>query len=203
MMELTSTTNCSYDDNNVTTTYSNDTNETDISAHSSILRDGYDLPVFGLDNGEFYVLHISAIVCICLSLTCATSSIVLVFRRHRQAQSFFSWRNYDRFVVYLALCDGLFNLAHVSDHTHVLITKNHVFPKELCQFYGLVNFTFITAQNLLVAIISVHVFVLMFFKKKPNFGRCDWRLLSFIFGVPVCISGVLWYLGKFGPNGML
>ena len=177
--------------------------ETDLTTSVSVLRNGYDLPVYGLDNGLFYALHIPAIVCIFLSLICASSTIILAFRRHYGVRSFFSWTKCDRFVVYLAICDGLFNLAHGSDHADVLITKNHVYPETLCHFYGFVTNTFVSAQNLLVAIIAVNVFVLMFFQKKPNFGRCDWRLLSFIFGVPVCISGVLWYLGKFGPNGML
>ena len=180
-----------------------DSNETEITTSGSILRDGYDLPVYGIDNGLFYALHIPAVACICLSFLCASSAIVLAFRRHRGVRSFFSWTKCDRFVVYLAICDGLFNLAHGSDHTHVLITKNHVHPRELCQFYGFVTNTFVSAQNLLVAIIAVHVFLLMFFQMKPKFGRYDWLLLLFIFGVPLCISSVVWYLGKFGPNGML
>ena len=205
-MELSTTDMFSHDDNDTISTSDvplRDSNETGITARAFVLRDGYDLPVYGLDNGLFYALHVPAIVCICLSFTCAISAIVLAFRRHRDVRSFFSWTKCDRFVVYLAICDGLFNLAHGSDHTHVLITKHHVHPKTLCQFYGFVTNTFVSAQNVLVAIIAVHVFVLMFFQMKPKFGRCDWLLVSFIFGVPLCISSVVWYLGKFGPNGML
>ena len=205
-MELSTSDSFSYDNNETKITTSDftprDGNETEITASDLILRDGYDLSVYGLSNGLFYAFHIPAVACICLSLICAVTAIVSSFRRHH-VRSFFSWTQCDRFVVYLAICDGLFNLAHGSDHAHVIITKSHVYPKALCQFYGFVTCTFVSAQNLLVAIIAVNVFVLMFFQMKPKFGRRDWVLIVFIFGLPLCSAGVVWYLGKLGPNGML
>ena len=169
---------------------------------SFVPHDGFDIPLYGLDNGLFYALHIPAVVCVSVSLICAAVAIIISFRRHGD-QAFFAWSKCDRFVVYLAICDGLFNLAHGSDHLHVIITKKHVYPKELCHLYGFMTSIFVTAQNLLVAAIAVNIFVMMYFQKKPKFGRYDWIFITITFGVPVAAATIAWCLGKLGPNGML
>lgn len=108
-----------------------DTENTTIT--EKIPYDGYDLEVYGLANGRFYSIHIPAICCILTSLGCVLTVLVLSFRR-QSYRTFFQWAKSERFVVYLAICDGLFNAAHIMDHLHMLITKNHVYPKELCEF---------------------------------------------------------------------
>ena len=169
---------------------------------SGLLNDGYDLPIYGLDNGLFYVLHIPAIALIVASFICTLVAIVVSFKRH-SGRSFFSWTKSDRFVVYLAVCDGLFNLAHGSDHATVTITKNHVYPEQLCQFYAFITCIFMSAQNILVAIIAVNIFAMMYFHRKTTFGRFDWILLSVTFGLPLPAAIAVWCIGKFGPNGIL
>ena len=165
-------------------------------------RNGYDLPVYGLDNGLFYVIHIPAIACILTSLCCVVTAITVSFRRGSR-RSFFSWTKCDRFVVYLAICDGLFNVVHMCDHLQMTFTKNHVYPKELCQFNAFFQIEFITAQNLMVNIVATNIFMLMYFNKQLKFGRCDWKLLVWTFGVPLMAAVVSTALGLLGPTGAL
>ena len=166
------------------------------------LRDGYDLPVYGLDNGLFYALHIPAISCILISLSCAFTAIVLSFRRQAH-RSFFSWTKCDRFVVYLALCDGLFNTVHICDHLQMTFSKTHVYPKELCEAYGFFIIVFISSQNLMVNIIAVNIFMIMYFNKQLKFGKRDWKLLLWTFGVPFSGAVIAANLGQFGTTGAL
>ncbi|XP_062593169.1 uncharacterized protein LOC134254648 [Saccostrea cucullata] len=190
---------------NITSTgvYENITEPEVSSAKSSPFhpaRSGYDLPVYGLENGQFYSIHIPAITCIVLSFISAVAIIIASFRL-QNIKTFFSWTKSERFVVYLALCDGLFNIAHSLDHTHIVLTRNHVYPKELCEFYGFMLAEFITAQNLMVNVVALNVFILIYFTKDLNFGVYDWRLLLYTFGLP-CVGGTLAaYFDMLGPNG--
>ncbi|XP_062610876.1 uncharacterized protein LOC134272691 [Saccostrea cucullata] len=162
--------------------------------------DGYSLPVYGLTEGHFYTLHIPALSCIFLSFASAVLTMVLSFRQ-KSYKTFFSWSKSERFVVYLAICDAAFNLAHSMDHLHILITKNHVYPKELCEFYGFMLAEFITAQNLMVNIIAVNAFVLILLNKQIDFGIKDYRLLLWTFGTPFICATVAGIAGQLGPNG--
>lgn len=42
------------------------------------IDDGYDLPVYGLNQGHFYSLHVPALICIFLSFASAILTIVLM-----------------------------------------------------------------------------------------------------------------------------
>ena len=165
-----------------------------------VLRDGYDLPVYGLDNGLFYSLHIVALTCIFLSLISAILTLILSFRKYPK-RAFFDWTKSERFVVYMAICDGAFNVAHSLDHLQIAITKTHVYPGALCRFYGVMLLEFITAQTLMVNIVAVNAFILMIFNKQLEFGRRDWRLLLWIFGLPFLLSVIALATKQLGPNG--
>lgn len=164
--------------------------------------DGYDLQVYGLANGRFYSIHVTAICCILISLICVITVLVLSYRT-QNFRTFFQWAKSERFVVYLAICDGLFNAAHSVDHLHMVITKDHVYPRELCKFYGFILAVFVTAQNLMVNVVAVNAFMLMYFQKKLEFGRYDWMLLAWTFGVPFIGAVVAAIMGQFGTNGSL
>jgi len=166
-------------------------------------QNGYDLPVYGLDNGTFYAIHIPAITCIVTSFTCAIIAIVLSFRKRPYHTFFSKWSKSERFVVYLAICDGLFNVAHFTDHLHIVIVKDHVYPKELCEFYGFTLAEFITSQNLMVNIVAINAFMLIYFNKHLNFGRWDWRLIAWTFGAPFVGATIAGILGQLGTNGSL
>lgn len=168
--------------------------------NADVLRRGHDLPVYGLANGSFYYIHIPALFCIFSSLCCAIIVLTLSFR-HRHYKTFFTWTKSERFVVYLAICDGFFNLFHSVDHLHYVIAKDHVRPKELCEFYGFTLAEFITAQNLIVNIVAINAFMLMYFHRNIDFGKRDWRLLAWTFGVPFVGATTAAVTGQFGPGG--
>ncbi|XP_071161988.1 uncharacterized protein [Mytilus edulis] len=170
------------------------------TATTTELKDGYDLPVYGLANGTFYSIHVPALICICFSFTCVISVITYSFY-HQHISTFFKWTKCERFAVYIAICDGLFNISHFSDHLHIVLTKELPTPKHLCAFYGFLLAEFVTAQNLLVSIVAINVFVLVYFRKKLDFGCKDYRLLGFIFGAPALGLTVTAGLGQLGPNG--
>ncbi|CAG2189899.1 unnamed protein product [Mytilus edulis] len=171
-----------------------------VTTETKELKDGYDLPVYGLANGTFYGIHVPALICICLSLICVISVISYSFY-HQHISTFFHWTICERFAVYMAICDGLFNISHFSDHLHIVLTKELPTPKYLCAFYGFLLAEFVTAQNLLVSIVAINVFVLVYFRKKLDFGCKDYRLLVFIFGAPALGLTVAAGLGQLGPNG--
>ncbi|XP_062606939.1 uncharacterized protein LOC134268711 [Saccostrea cucullata] len=167
---------------------------------SNIKTNGYDLPVFGLDNGQFLIIHIPALFCIFMSLICALTVLILSFKK-RNIKSFFSWSKSERFVVYMAICDGTFNVAHSFDHLHIVISQNHVYPRELCEFYAFMLVEFITAQNLMVNIVAINAFVLIYFNKNINFGKYDWKILVWIFGVPFVGATFAASFEQLGPAG--
>ncbi|KAK3094158.1 hypothetical protein FSP39_024794 [Pinctada imbricata] len=163
-------------------------------------KDGYDIPVYGLANGQFYSLHVPALTFIFLSLTSAIAVLVASFKL-QSYRSFFSWTKSERFVVYLAVCDGLFSMAHSMDHLHIVITKNHVYPRGLCKFYGFMLTVFITAQNLMVNIVAFNAFILIYYRKNVDLGRYDYRLLLYTFGTPFVGACIAVGLGTLGSNG--
>ena len=163
------------------------------------IQSGYDLPVYGLDNGQFYVIHIAALCCITASFCCALTTIICSFRSHRRP--FFLWSQSDRIVVYLAVCDGLFNISHSLDHLHYVIQHGHVTPPALCAFYGFMLSEFISAQNLVVLITAINACLLVHRYRGLSFGTFDWRLLSVTFGTPALFGVVVAACNGFGPAG--
>ncbi|XP_065944530.1 uncharacterized protein [Magallana gigas] len=165
----------------------------------SVLQDGYDLPVYGLDTGWFLYIHVPALCCIFVSLFCASAVLIASFRS--QSRSFFSWMRSERFVVYLSMCDALFNLTHSMDHLQMVITKDHVYPVELCEFYSFFLEVFSSAQFLMTNVAAFNAFGLIFLKKQFELGKYDWKLLLFTFGVPFVLSICALNLGYYGPTG--
>jgi hypothetical protein len=172
------------------------------SAASAVKNDGYDLEVYGKGTYLFYSLHVPALICITCSFVSAVIVLVFSFKTN-SFRTFFRWTKSERFVVYLAACDGSFNLAHFTDHFHILVTRDHVYPKALCQFYGLMLAEFITAQNLMVNVVAINAFLLMYFNRNLDFGAKDYRLLLWTFGVPLLGATIAALFGQLGPNGSL
>ncbi|XP_052075384.1 uncharacterized protein LOC127712816 [Mytilus californianus] len=111
------------------------------------VRNGYDLPVKGLDNGFFYPIHIVALTTIAVSFACAMTILIISFRRKA---AFFGRPKTKRFVVYLAICDGDFNIFHCMDHLHYLMTMSHPRPP-------------VMSQMLCVNAIAINAFYMMYF----------------------------------------
>lgn len=165
-------------------------------------QDGYDIPIYGLVNGSFYYIHIPAIVCIVSSFICVVTAIVLSFRQ-RGCGTFFNWTKSERLVVYLAICDGLYNVSHFTDHMHIVIVKGMVYPKQLCEFYGFNLAVAVTSQMLMVNVVAINAFMLIYFDKNLSFGQRDWKLLVWTFGAPVLGGIIAVSNGQMGPNGTL
>ncbi|XP_048735729.1 uncharacterized protein LOC125651190 [Ostrea edulis] len=163
------------------------------------LRDGYDLDVYGLDTGWFLFIHIPALCCIFLSLISASAVIIASFRN--QTRSFFTWMRSERFVVYLSSCDALFNVTHSMDHLQMAITKEHVYPVQLCEFYSFFIGEFVSAQLLMTNVAAINAFGLIYLQKQFKLGRYDWKLLLYTFGVPFVMSMCAVNLGYYGPSG--
>ncbi|XP_061177431.1 uncharacterized protein LOC133186214 [Saccostrea echinata] len=164
-----------------------------------VLNDGYDLEVLGLASNWFLFIHIPALCCIFFSLIAATTVIIVSFRS--QTRPFFSWMRNERFVVYLSLCDALFNVTHIMDHLQMVITKEHVYPLELCEFYAFFIGEFVSAQILMTNVAAVNAFSLIYLQKQFKLGRYDWKLLIYTFGVPFVLSMSAVNLGFYGPSG--
>ena len=163
-------------------------------------RSGYDLPLQGLENGQFVMIHTSALVCQCVSIFSVLTVIVLSFK-NKHIKTFFSWRKCDRFVVYMAICDGMFNIFHAMDHLQIVITKQHVRPRALCTFYAMVMGEFVAAQGLMVNIASINAFIITYYRMNVSFGRYDYKLLVWMFGFPAVVGGFAFGLDTIGPNG--
>ena len=179
--------------------------KTNITSNSTA-KSGYELPIVGLrlSEGQFLSLHIPAIVCILCGLV---GSGIVIYRSSfsnfsRNRKRFFKRSKSERFVIYIALCDACFNVFHLMDHIHVIITRYHVHPKYLCVFYAATILEFICAQLLMVNIVAINIFVLIYFGKDINFGRYDWRILLWMFGFPFLIVILAISLDILGPNGM-
>eukprot|EP00105_Crassostrea_gigas_P020752 XP_011439620.1 PREDICTED: uncharacterized protein LOC105336843 [Crassostrea gigas] len=165
----------------------------------SVLQDGYDLPVYGLDTGWFLYIHVPALCCIFVSLFCASAVLVVSFRS--QTRPFFSWMRSERFVVYLTMCDVLFNITQSLGHLQMVITKDHVYPVQLCEFYSFFLEFIAPAQVLVTHVAAFNAFGLVFLQKKLEFGKYDWKLLVINFGVPFVLSASAALSGYYGPMG--
>ena len=167
-------------------------------------QSGYDLPVYGIGNGTFLQIHVTAISCIFCSIISGLGVIFVSYKEQSQiSSSFFERRPIQRFFVYLAVCDVLFGSCHCLDHLHILITHDHVHPKGLCVFYAVMVNEFVVGQNLMVNVVAVNTFMMIYFEHRIDLGRYDWKVLLWIFGIPFIISLAAAGFDVFGPTGGL
>ncbi|WAR14454.1 hypothetical protein MAR_004559, partial [Mya arenaria] len=164
-------------------------------------RDGYDFPTYGIDNGLFYALHIPSLVCTVISFVSVIISLVILSRSRAFRQFFTSWTKSERFIVYMAICDGVYNLFHFATHMQNVVVRGPVYPRSICIFYGFSMLVCITAQNLLANVVAINAFMLMFLDKHLSLGRFDWRLLVWVYGLPSTGATVAAILDQLGPTG--
>lgn len=55
----------------------------------------------------------------------------------------------------------------------------------------------------MVNVVAINVFLMIYFRKKLNFGCRDYRLLLYIFGAPALGGTIVGAVGQLGPNGAL
>lgn len=160
-------------------------------------------PIYGVQDERFLVIHSTALVFIGMSFVCAGLVIFTSFKNKKNSSFFNGWSKCDRFIVYMAVCDILLHLVHCTDHIHMLVIRDHVYPIQLCEFYGFVLYEFAMAQSSLVFSIAINAFLLIKFNINLQYGSGDWRLLSGVFGVPFLICILLAAFQKLGPTGTL
>ena len=174
------------------------------SVENESIRNGYDVPPVGLSTGHFDHLQISAIFFTSISSISALIVICMSYNDIRRRRTiFFRCRQIDRFVVYMAVCECLFSIEHASDHIQVFVTRDHTKPKALCQFYGFWLMEVIAAQFFMVNAVAVSMFLLIFFNKKLNFGRFDWKLLLWMLAYNALVNVIAFSTDTLGPNQTL
>ena len=62
---------------------------------------------------------------------------------------------------------------------------------------------FITAQNLMVNVVAINAFLLMYFNRNLDFGKRDYRLLIWTFGIPLIGATIAAFFKQLGPTGSL
>ena len=176
----------------------------DLNYMQKTWQSGYDVPIRGLHNGEFQQIQIIAICCIFCSIISGLAVVIVSFKDQNLVKTnFYKRRPIARFFVYLAICDILFGSCHSMDHLHLLITRAHPQPQQICVFYAFMVNEFVLGQNLMVNVVAINTFVLIFFKKKLHFGSYDWKLLLWVFGAPFITSLLASNLDLFGPANQL
>ncbi|WAR16846.1 hypothetical protein MAR_031440, partial [Mya arenaria] len=168
-----------------------------------LFKDGYDIPLKGLDNGMFYFIQVPAIVCLAVSFICALSTIISSFWSHPAGEFYTRWTSGERLVVYMSICDLLFSISLLVNHLQVLITKMHARPKELCALFGLITTELMLAQIMIVNVVAINIFAMMFFNTKISFGKFDSGILLWSFGVPFIGALIAALLEQFGPMGII
>ena len=161
----------------------------------------YNTTLLGWNDGTFYPLHIIAIVCMLCSFIASVVVIMTSFKTHKNR--FFSWSLSGRFVIYLAVCEMGFNFVHMFDHVTMVITKDHVRPLELCQFYAFVIVLLVSTKNLILVTIALNAFLLMRFRHQMEFGSRDWRMFAGVLVLPLVNCIVALSSQQLGPTGAL
>ena len=163
--------------------------------------DKYNVTLMGIDDGSFYVIHSVALTCIVTSFVCVI--LVICFSFNGNTGSFYTWNKNDKFIVYIVLCDGAFNVVHFADHFQIAVTRDHVRPIELCEFYAVLLIEFVYSQSFVVLFIAVNAFLLVKYQRILDLGKYDWRLIVGVLScsfLPVLIAVSL---DSLGPTGAL
>ena len=163
--------------------------------------DKYNVTLMGIGDGSFYVIHGLAIACMVTSLICVIFVTIFSFRGN--PGSFYTWNKNDKFIVYLVLSDGIFNVVHFCDHLQILITRDHVRPIGLCMFYAAFIIESVYIQSFLVLFIAANAFLLVKYQKTLELGQYDWKLFVGLPSVSLIPVILALSLDSLGPVGAL
>jgi hypothetical protein len=157
------------------------------------------LPVVGLPGSAFYMIHITAIVCLAISLITSVCVLIYLFMASKSKDL---WKKPigERLVVYLAVYDLCFSLAHELDHCYMTAVLDNP-PDAACVPFAFLVQTMVMAQSLLVLFTSVNAMSMVVLEKKLNLGRRDWRLFALTLGAPVTVGVIGVAVPFLGPSG--
>ena len=156
------------------------------------------LPLLGLPGVRFYVIHISALVSI--NISNVISICVLIYTLWSKSVSFWKRSIGERLTIYLAVCDLVQGVSHGTEHSYMLITKQHV-PDIPCTIFAYVLALSGICQSTVVMTVAILSFIFLVKEKKIKLGRYDWKILLLAIGIPLTLVTVLAGLGMFGPTG--
>ncbi|CAH1798004.1 unnamed protein product [Owenia fusiformis] len=172
------------------------------SAKMTTLRDdGSILPVLGKPGVWFWIIHIGGASSLFISICFSFGLIAyLGVMGKRQNRPFWTWKLPERLVMYLALCDLLWSIAHSIDHYIMIALYDHV-PDLPCIILGFLLNEFIFIQAIIVMFIAIGAFVMVVKNKRIPLGRYDWRLLVVSIGFSTVTGIVMVCFDLFGPSG--
>lgn len=127
-------------------------------------------------NSCFNVIHVTAIVCLLLSLSSAVGVIILLYKS-RAEKSFMKWHKHERFLIYRCICEISYSFVHTLDHAQTLITKDHGRPSRLCTLYAMLIVITCISETLFSLTSAFNGFLSVYFRKNVNFGNKDWKLI--------------------------
>ncbi|ELT88207.1 hypothetical protein CAPTEDRAFT_186431 [Capitella teleta] len=156
-------------------------------------------PVYGLPGNDFYILHITGIVALSISVIVSSSVLFYLFFLTTKTPL----RNRpigERLVVYLAFYDLGYSLSHELDHCYMLAVLDNP-PDSVCTSFAFFLQTFIMAQALLVLFTSVNAMYMVVLEKKLNLGERDWKLFAITLGAPVTVGFIGVAVPFLGPTG--
>ncbi|XP_052084935.1 uncharacterized protein LOC127722131 [Mytilus californianus] len=168
--------------------------------NTTLAESGYDIPVFGVGHYCFNVIHVTAIVCLLLSL-CSAVGVIILLCKSRTGKSFMKWHKYERFLLYRCICDISYGFVHTLDHVQILITKDHVRLSGLCSLYAMLIVNTCISEALFSLTSALNAFLSVYFRKNVNFGNKDWKLLLILGLGPLLVVALMSSLHVFGPSG--
>ncbi|CAG2216297.1 unnamed protein product [Mytilus edulis] len=168
--------------------------------NTTLAESGYDIPVFGGGHYCFNLIHVTAIVCLLLTLFSAFGVIILLYKS-KAGKRFMKWHKHERFLLYRCICDISYGIVHTLDHVQIVITKDHIRPSGLCSVYGMLLVNICLSESLFSLMSALNAFMSVYFRKDVNFGDKDWKLLLLLSLGPFVAVFPLSFLHVFGPNG--
>ena len=146
----------------------------------------------------FYAVHIAAMVSLAVSIVC--SAVVLVLQARSHDRSFWKRKLGERLYIYQAWTDLVFSISHMCDHIIALTSLGDP-NRILCTIFAFSLFETIMAQNMLVLLSALSLFLLVRFSVRLPFGPRDVGLLGTAYGGPAIFAIVFSILGYFGSSG--
>ena len=147
----------------------------------------------------YYSIHAVAIVSLVISIV---SSVIVIVWQQRAASAgpFFKRKLAERLVVYLAITDLFFSIAHFLDHLIHLV--GHGSPSKIpCIIFASIAMECIFAQSIVVLLTAVSLCLLVTCNRKIDYGRGDVTFFLVSYGFPLITVTVALVKGYVGDQG--
>lgn len=164
---------------------------------SVVLTTTTELPVIGVNDYGFDLIHITAIISLAISILVSACVVLYLLTT---GVSLKKKTVGERLAIHLATCDLLYSISHMLDHAYMAAVRGHP-PDSVCVPFAYFLAEFILAQAFLISFTAINAFILVVKEKRMNLGTFDWKLLAGAYGIPA-IGMTIWAaLGWLGPSG--